>query len=100
MPPETEAAPEKTVVAAPKPLFAPFANHFPTGLRDEVLAEIDDFQPKNANPASLQAAKDAAKALIAALPEAARGAEVRLEVTGVTGTQLLVQVIPALLKKS
>lgn len=90
----------KVVAAGSAPLISPWATHMAVGMRDEILSEIDAFHPKDACPKHLAIAKDAAKAMIAALPEAARGAEVRMECTGHVAKQILVQVTPALVKKN
>jgi hypothetical protein len=95
-PPSAEVKPP---VAAAATIISPWAVHFPTGLKDEVLAEIVAFAPKNACPKHLDIAKTTVKAMIAALPEAARGCEVRLECLGTEGKQILAQVTPRLVTK-
>ena len=97
--PKTVEQAAKSVVNTGTPLISPCAALF-EGLREEVVDEIDAFSPKNACPVHLPIAKTAAKAMVAALPDSYRGAIVRLEVTGHTGKQILVQVTPSLPKKS
>jgi hypothetical protein len=100
---ETEKSltpPAAKKIAEPAPLFLPWAIHFPAGLRDEIITEIGAFNPANAEPMHLEIAKAAAKAMIATLPESARGAEVRMECLGGEGKQILVQVSPRLIKKN
>jgi hypothetical protein len=104
MPPEnapTSPAPaaRATVINPPAPLFLPWAHHFHTGLSDEILAEIDAFNPVKADSVHLEIAKDTARKMIDAMPPEARGAEVRMECVGHDGKQILVQVTPKLIKK-
>jgi hypothetical protein len=87
-------------VAPAAPLYSPWAVHFPVGLIDDVKAEIDGFNPKNAEPGHLQLVKSAVLGMIALLPANARGCEVRMECTGSGGSQILCQVTPGLLKKA
>jgi len=89
-------------VAAKKPAnFQPWAMKWPMGMRDEVLQELADFSPKNADPVQLDIAKRTAKELIAALPETYRGCELVIELPsrGI-GVHLMVQVTPGLPAKT
>lgn len=99
--PPTKYPPAAAAVVVNPPVltFFPWAVHLPPGIRDEIVAEIEAFTPKSACPAHLEIAKTAAKAMIAALPESARGAEVRMECVGGDGKQILIQVTPKLVKK-
>lgn len=96
---ENQTIPTAKPAASAAPVISSWAMHLPPNLMDEISDSIDSHNPKNACPVHLKIAKDAAKAMLAALPPESRGAEVRMECTGAVGKQILIQVSPALVKK-
>ena len=99
--PAAEATPTTSLPAAKvtakvaPPVFTPAAVYLTAKPRDRAIAAINDLKPPgNPRPEVLAAAKACALALIDTFP-AADAIETKIEITGATGHQVLVQVIPS-----
>jgi hypothetical protein len=92
-PPAPPVAPKKIVSDS-------FRFEFMEGLRDEMTAEVDGFNPPFADPAKLATAKRTAKEMIEQMPSAARGCRVMFQCNGIVGREIVAHVTPTLIKKS